>query len=1047
MLFSIIAVVGFVSLLNLPVELSPHAEMPKLTVSISWYGAAPEAVEAHLTSPVEAELAAVHGIKTISSRTTSGRCSINLEFHPDVDMKFATVDINEKLSALKKELPFGVGIPQVSQYVPDDFKDLQGFMTYTISANRNAGEIRKFINDNIELPLRTIQGVSDITITGGEEREIVILIDYEKTRQLGITNSDIARAVKNAEIILAPGFLKSNQSQYFISLDDNIDNPSVIENQIVKYNNSLTPIRIKDIGRVVDDFKKPTSYYRINGQETVTILLNKEPGANTISTANNVIEKFNELDSVFPTDYIVKKETDKSENVRLELDELYSSAVFSISVILVLLLLIFRKIKYAFIILTSMIFSLLFAFSLFYLFEISLNILTISAFVLGFGFMVDNSIVVIDFLDKTKYESGIRRLTIRLKQIFFPVFASTLTTVAVFLPLLFLTGELRIYFEQFALGIVFTLFASLLVSFTVIPMLYIKMQSYGQRQSIYKPGIMCIIYKSVLSLIIKFKKVFAVIAILMIGLPVWLLPNKIETPVLKDVYNAIFDSEVYSEIKPYINYALGGTMNLFFNHVSRGELWRYYEPTYILVSLNLPHGNEISRINKLTKDFEGEVLAYKKNIKYIIANVSNEEYARLRIEFTREQSRTAFPYRLKNYLSAYAARIGGLQVGVYGFGPGFSTGGGGYSSSFTIVVKGFNFNRVKNLAQEFKQVVLKNPRVDKVDINKSANYWSKDVYEIVGEINREKLDKQNISVNKLFDVIAKQTRGNINNNRFRIDNDEIFYSIKYTNYRNVQLDEVRNAIVKNSVGENAKVKELINFTEQKTLSSIDREDQQYIRYIALDYKGPYKYGNQFVENSIEKVKIPEGYSLAKREFRFLFGAEDEIDIFIILMIAACLIFMITASLFESMKKPLLVIITVPFALIGAVFLFYLTDNNIDRGAYAGMLLLIGLSVNNSIILVDYLSKNLVDYTVENLIKLSYERLRPIFTTTLTTAGALVPLMLSSDAAFWKGLSLSVIGGIVLSAFISILLIPFLYFITNRRLFETFQIRKKNLDIE
>ena len=1037
MFFLVVAVVGMVSLFNLSVELSPGAEIPKLNISVSWFGVSPEAVEAHLTSPIEAELASIKGVKKISSVSTEGNASIDLEFHPDTDMDFALIEINEKLYAIKKELPYGVGIPRVSPYIPDDFKDLQGFITYTVSANENAGEIRKLLKENILLPLLSVNGVSNAEIRGGEERTILVLIDFEKAKQFGVTNAQISEAVDNSEEILSAGFIKNSGSQFFVKINNNISDAKIIEEQIVKNVNN-TSIKIKDIGKVIYDYKEPASYYRINGKETVSLIIDKEPGVNTLKTAELVTEKMEELIPLFPAGYKIQKEIDKSENVRNELGELYSGAVFSLIIIILLLLIIFRKISYTIIILASIAYSLLFSFGLFYLFEITLNILTISAFVLGFGFMVDNSIVVIDYLDKFESNDGIKKLAVRLKDIFFPVFASTLTTIAVFLPLLFLTGELRVYFEQFALGIVFTLAASLIVSFTIIPALYIKFKNRkafrlklvpktksAKNKTLHKKSFFFKSYFFLMKKIIAQKKIAFLFLILLIGLPVWLLPSRIETPVVKEIYNPIFDSQFYSEAKPYVNYAFGGALNLFFNQVSRGELWKYNEPTFIIVRLNLPHGNEISRINRLTKNFEEEILVYRDRIKTLTANVFSEENAYLRVEFDEKQNKSAFPYILKNYLSVFASRIGGLNVSVYGFGPGFSSGGGTMISN-SVIVKGFNYERIKEIAEEYREMISKNPRIDNIDIDRSLSFRNKDMFEIVGIIDRQNLVKNHISVDEIFNTISKSTRGNISHNKFSVGNDEISYSIKYDNYDEIQLDEIKNAIISANGDGYFKVGELINFEEKKVLSAINREDQQYARMISFDYKGPYKYGKEFVDRTIENISIPEGYTIAPRDFQFMFGKEEEAEILWIIIIAAILIFMISASLFESLKKPFLIISILPFAVIGVIFVFYFTENSIDRGAYAGMLLLIGLAVNNSIILVDYLSKHLNSGSIQKLIELSYDRLRPIVTTTLTTAGALLPLWLGSEAAFWKSLSISVIGGISLSALITVFFIPLFY---------------------
>ena len=1032
MLLLVVVVLGLVSLFSLPIELNPNVEFPRLSVSVTWNGVSAEAVEAFVTAPIEAQLAEIRGVKNIKSVSSQGYSSINLEFHEKTDLDFIRIEINEKLSIIKDEPPVGVSPPKLSAYVPEDFRDLQGFITYTISGNQSANEVRKYVKENMIFPLMSLSGISDVQVRGGYEREITIELDQDKTKILNISNNEISRAISEIEEIVTVGIVGTKNNQVVVKIKNDIDDLSIIENQIIKITDSGTLIKLKDIGRVFDDFSEATSYYRINGKETVSLILNKEPGTNSLKISEEVYKKIDELAKDFPKDYSIIKEIDKSEKVREELGELTGNGIISFLIILVILLAIFRSINYSLIIIISIVFSLLFSLLLFYLFNISLNIITISAFILGFGFMVDNAIVVIDYLDKHKSEKDIRRLSVILKEIFNPVLASTLTTIGVFLPLLFLTGELRLYFEQFAMGVVFTLFASLIVSFTIIPMLYTRYGNIKLKRAIElneKKSFR--IFAFIMKTIFKWKKTSFAILILIIGLPVWLIPERIETPIISDIYNPIFESEIYSELKPYINYSLGGTLNLFFNHINRGKVWSFGEETYIYVRLELPNGNTIERMNGLTKEFEREILNYKESIKTIVANVRDEESASIRVEFTKEQSQSSFPYMLKNYLTAYATRLGGLNVSVYGFGPGFSNGGGN-TFSYTVVAKGFNYIKVKELAEKFKEIIIRNPRIDNIDIDRSVNYWEKDTYEIEAQIKRSNLSKYNIPIDGLLNVIASNTRGNLTWNRFYINDEEVKYSIKFKNYRDVQLSEIENLIIKNRNGNSFKVKELIEFSERKVMSSIHRENQQYIRNISFDYKGPFKYGNKFIESSLEKINVPEGFAIEQRKFMFGFGEEEEIDIWMILIMSIVLTFMITASLFESISKPGYIMLAVPFAMIGAIFLFFIFDLALDRGAYAGLLLLVGLSVNNSIMLVDYISQKGKHLSELDLISASYSRLRPIFTTTLTTAGALIPLLFSSEVTFWSSLSYSVLGGIVLSAILTIIFVPLFYYGFSRR---------------
>ncbi len=1033
-----IIILGISAVYNIPIELTPQVEFPRLSVSAGWQGVSPEAVEAFLTSPLEASLATIKGVKKISSRSSEGYCYIDLEFHPATNMDFARIEINEKLGAIKDELPYGISTPRISPYVPDDFKELQGFLTYTVSANRSANEIRKFVFENIRNSLLSIDGISDVSISGGNDRQINITIDYEIAKSLGITNEEISTAVDEAERILSAGKIRFSNFQYSIRIFNTIENLNILEEQPVKVLANGSVIRIKDIGKVVDGYEAPTSFYRINGKESVTVEISKEPGANTIETANSVFERMESIGKTIPIGYVISKEIDKSERIREELNELYSNAFYSFIIIIVVLFLIFRKIRYSFIIILSIIFSLMLSFLLFYVFAISINILTLSSITLGFGLIVDNSIVVVDYIDRKYNGQNLKRLSVVIKEIFFPVFASTLTTVAVFIPLVFLTGELRLYFSQFALATIFTVSSSLLVSFTIVPLFIIKFAFNNKNKNGSKENeILFSAYSFLLTKMIRWKKLSIIILVLLIGLPVWLIPRRIDPEkgetFLSSLYNSVFDSEFYGDIKKYVDYAFGGSMNLFFNHISKGEIWSYGEETYLSVRLELANGNEIERINSLTKDFEKEILAYRKNFKTITSRVLNEEVAYIKIDFTEKQSQTAFPYMLKNYLTAYAVQLGGLDVSVSGFGPGFYSGGGYASSSFNVKIMGFNYERVKKIAEDFAILIKRNPRIDNVDIDKSYLWGlNSETYEIAGIVNRDNLIRHNITINNLLETVAKNTSGNLSYNRFRMGNEEINYEIKFSNYKNIQLAELANLIIKDPKGDNAKIKDVIEFQERKVLSSINREERQYVRYVAFEYKGPYMYGNEYVEKTISQVKVPEGYKLEKEGFAFFMNEEEELEIWKILVAAVVLIFMISAGLFESFKKPFLVLFAVPFAFIGTIFLFFYGDYSMDRGAYAGILLLIGLSVNNSIILIDYVSKHVRNKDPQEIIKYSYNRIRPIFTTTVTTVAALLPLILSTKEGFWKSLSLSVAGGITLSAIIVVIYLPVLYSILNKR---------------
>ena len=1028
MIYFSVFVVGAVAIFNIPLELTPEVEFPRISVSIGWNGVSPETVESYITAPVESELSSIKGLKEISSRSTSGNSFISLEFFPETDMDFARVEIGEKLSALKNNLPFGIAAPQISGYVPDDLKELQGFLTYSVSANRSQNEIRRIVKEKFIGALSSINGISGVAVFGGNEREISILINRDKAQSVGVNAFEIRSALDYLEKMIPAGKITSNKTNAFISVNNTVTQASDIENVTIKKYSNGAQVRLKDIGRVIDGYREPTDYYRINGKETVTLQLTKEHGANTLKTADLVFGKIENLRKEMPPDFIIRKEMDRSESIREELGELTTGSIYSIIIIVLILIIIFRNIGYSIIITLSIFFSLLFSLILFYFFNIPLNILTISAFVLGFGFMVDNSIVVVDYLDKHKTDRTIFGVAGLLNAIFYPLFAATLTTAAVFIPLMFLTGELRLYFIQFAKGIVFNLAASLFVSFTFIPLVYLKISSSEKKlpSKDETENISFKIYSAMLNFSFRFKKIILTMCILLIGLPVWLLPDEIETPVLKEIYNPVFNSEFYFNIRPYVNYALGGSLNLFFNHLNRGEFWKYGSETYITVYILLPNGNKITRINELAKDIENEILTYKSNIKNVISRVSDEETALIKVQFTPEQAFSSFPYSLKNFLSVYASRVGGANIGVYGFGPGFSSGGGGFSGAFRIIIQGYKYEKLKSIAEQYSNLIKGNPRIDNIDINKSERYWEEETYEVIGRIDREKLKYADYSVGDILGSLASETYGALDYKVIHIGADEINYSVKYDNFKNRQLRDIRTTEFQLNKSAKTKLGYTVDFKKQKVMAAIIRKNQQYVRYVTFDFKGPYQYGKKFVESALERLTVPEGYSAELEKFNFFMNEKDEIEIWKILGIAVILIFMITAGLFESYRKPLLILTAIPFAAIGTIFLFHFCDFTVNRGAYAGLLLLVGLSVNNSILLVDYISRNWKKGDGKELIKLSYSRLRPVFTTTLTTIAALIPLLFGAEDSFWKGLSLSVIGGLGLSSILLIIIIPVFY---------------------
>ena len=285
--------------------------------------------------------------------------------------------------------------------------------------------------------------------------------------------------------------------------------------------------------------------------------------------------------------------------------------------------------------------------------------------------------------------------------------------------------------------------------------------------------------------------------------------------------------------------------------------------------------------------------------------------------------------------------------------------------------------------------------------------------------------------------ISHLTAGNIAVNSIVLNNEEFRYNIKYADYDDIQLDSLQSIKIICADGSLVKLGDLVNFRIQKIMDSIRRENQQYKRNITYDYKGPFYYSKSYLAECIARMDIPEGYKVESEWQNFHFDEEEEADILMIVILAISLLFIISAGLYESYLKPAIIILIIPFAFIGTTIVFFMFNLSLDRGAYAGILLLAGLSVNNSILIVDYISKHLKIFSLDNIIDLSYQRLKAIFSTMLTTVGALIPLLFFPGQSFWKSLSWSVVGGIFFSSIMCIILVPYMFY--------HFQKRKANSD--
>ncbi|MBM4167799.1 MAG: efflux RND transporter permease subunit [Ignavibacteria bacterium] len=1035
MFYAALVVGGIFAFTRLPLELAPSKEFPRLSIVTGWGSASPETVEMFITAPIEEIANTVRGVRSVSSTSEEAKSVVDVEFEPTVDMNYARLELNEKLAAFSEGLPPGVSIPTVERYIPKDFRDLQGFLSYSLYGTRSASELQRYAEERIAPFLMAIKGISRVQIYGGESREVQIEIDPLRMAAYGITAEEISRRLRDSQLNTSLGALDRGSGRRFVALRNNISSLDDIKNLNIAALPTGSIVRLSDVGIVRDSLAETRSYYRINGAPTVTIIIDKEPGTNALKLANHVFTRVDEIQEALPMDLTLHKTSDKSQQMRDELDKLYGKVIISLICIFVVLVLFLRNLTAPIIILSSIFFSLAGTFLFFWLFGIGLNLLTLAGLVLGFGRLVDDSIVVLENINRhQEAESGDPYASVprSVREVALPVVASTFTTVGALLPIHFLPEDLKPYFVDFSIAVTVSLLMSLVVSFTLIPTIScrstLRALSFTPLDWLGTKSLN--LYRTLLSRALAWRKTAIACTIWLFGLPVWLLPDKIESEtVFAEMYNSTIGSETYRSMKPYVDYTLGGASHLFFTKVPRGEVWDYGTSTYLVIWVRFPQGTEIERYNQVALDVERETMIDMDGIEKVTTRVL-PDFAVVRIDFKESAAVTAIPYEIKNRLVVFAAQTGGATISVAGFGPGFFSGGESVPS-FYVKVLGYNYSRVKEIAQEFQERIERNLRIAEVDIDRSFGRWNR-THQLVIDLDRIAIADHNLTVAEVIRAIRTHTRGALDYSFVHLDGERYPYSIKYAGYRDFSVDDLQNTIIVNSRGDQVRLSQLILFDERRVPSKILRENQQYMRWISFEYRGPYRFGDQFVDASIKAMPLPSGYSF-DRSFGWL-KEESQQSMLWIAVVAIIIVFMVTASLYESIKKPFIILLTIPFSFLGLFLSFYFVDIPFGRGGYAAVILLIGIVVTNSIVLVDYISKHVrVDSSyLESLIEASSRRVRPILMTTLTTIMGLVPLMIGGDKqSLWYSLSIGTTGGLISSVVLTLIVVPVVYALAHR----------------
>lgn len=1040
MVYFAVALLGISAWRNIPVDQLPDASFPRLTVSFGWR-ASPETVEAFATSPIEAAIQQVKWVQRVTSRSTETGGSINVEFAREADMNVVRLDLSERLAVLEESLPEGVGTINVTPYIPREFEDQarSPVLRYTFTGPFMLEALYAHLDNVVAPELAKVPGVSVVDVLGGRRRVIELELDPDRIAALGLSPARVASAINALNLVREVGAVRQDEQEWALTIRNR---PETVQDlrEAALFTSGGMQVRVDDVATIRDTFEEIRAHHRINGSPALSFAVYRERGANTVRVAELVRERVDQLQALNPPGSTMRLSFDQSVQIKRDMDDLRTRALIAACVIFGVLLLFLRSFRTAAIVFLTIAFSILIALNLVYLRGMTLNILTMMGMALGFGLIVDNSIVVLENIYRKRQE-GMRAEDAAAKgarDVVMPIIAATMTTLIVFAPFVYFQGHLSVYYMPLAVVVALTLVASLLVAFSFIPALAARILRRGYRRA---------------------------------GDPRH--PSSRAGSLEEDATGALTDGGANTggdEVMPayvrgrppfYIRFYAGllaGTLRLpwvavlvaagcflvswkvFDTHVSRGQVWGFgsgVTRSFVSIQIRLPRGSDLERVDQLTRYFEDR-LARMPEVSEYTANVSGTN-GRIRVEFPEELEFTAVPLVIEEQLRAYSLGFTGATVRVFGQGPSFGVGGGATMPRYRVTLLGYNFERLAEIADDLGARLRQHSRVTNVDTNAAlgAGFGHYRDTEFAVTINREAASLHGLSSRDVASMVQSAVRTVGSGGRTRLGGEDVQFDVKLTGFRRLDVHGLLDMVVAtpSTPPNRVRLGDLVTVEERPVMSIITREDQQYSRTVAYEFRGPAPLGNVINRAAVDATVLPPGYSVQDRT-PWRISAEDQRQLRTVLIIAVILVFMVTASIFESIRQPLCVLLAVPMALIGVFLIFFYLQVPFNREAHIGVIMMGGIVVNNAILLVDHINRVRRETTLglhEAIIRGTLERVRPILMTTTTTVCGLLPLVLLQQAGstIWSSLTYSLIGGLLSSTLFVLTTTPALYLLFER----------------
>lgn len=977
---------GVVSFTRLALATRTTVELPRLMIGASWNGASAELMEMYVASPIESAIQGVRGVRKTRSTSSEGTAQITAELDPKTDVQIARLSILERLEMLAPEFPRGVSRPTVRNFVPQDLQEPTLF-TLTVTGPYTAGALQTLADETLSPRLSAVSGVAGASAFGGTDFSVSISYDAKLMRQLGVSPVALGQAIRDARLVQSLGSEQRGTSELEVTLRDQPHAIEQLESLPVRGRGGRV-FRLGELATVRPEEDAGGRFNRINGQPAITMDISRHPGADAIKTAAALRAAIEELRPTLPPRVELRIVNDESEELAEQLNNLLLRGAIAFAAVILVIAVMLRDFRAVALVMGSAAVSIAgTAFGL-YVFQIPANMLTLAGLAMGIGILVQNGLVVAERLG-TVADTREARATVAAR-IAPAVLGATLTTAVVLFPFLYLQGNARAAFMPFAAAFVMALGWSVLSSLVMIPALAAghRIHETSWRRSRR-------VYARMLFPLIRFRWVtIGMTAIMLAGLT-WVFITKV----------------------PRFSFSGFG----------------FGQRTFVTATISFPRGSDPVTLDNAVRELEALAVG-RPGVESVRSRSNGITGAVMQVMFTREHEMTAIPLEMEERLTQRAVFIGGASVSVRGQGPGFSSGFGSTSmASFRIRVMGYSFSGVERMATDLKERLERIPRVRNVDISTASGFQRERATGVAIEPDRAALARFGLTSQDFGAAVAREMRGQVGAQMLEIGGEEIPVNVKALGANTRSLDELREALLATADGGAVPIGAVSMVSERDLLSAIDREDQQYMRTVAYEFRGPNRLAQRTHDAFMTSIAPPPGYKVEEAGFGFFVPDDSEKGLWLVFAIGVTLVILAVALVFDSIWATSIIFLSLPIALGGVIFAFWVMDAAFTREAAVGVILVIGLAVNQAILVTDAgLARRRRRETMAGAIGLgrkealraALDRAGMVILVTLTSMASLIPLAVgTSTQDIFGAIALATAGGTIFGTLGALFIIP------------------------